>query len=58
MPVSTAMQALILQDASGLALAQQAQREGLRSLREIGLRKVLSGVTSLDEVLAATRSDT
>ena len=57
MPVSTAMQALILQDASGLALAQQAQREGLRSLREIGLRKVLSGVTSLDEVLAATRSD-
>ena len=58
MSVSKAMQALILQDASGLALAQQAQREGLRSLREIGLRKVLSGVTSLDEVLAATRSDT
>ena len=46
-----------LSHASGLALAQQAQREGLRSLREIGLRKVLSGVTSLDEVLAATRSD-
>ena len=57
MPVSAALQALILQDVSGQALAQQAQREGLRSLRDAGLRKVLSGVTSLDEVLAATRSD-
>ena len=55
MPVSTAMQELILQDASGLALARQAQREGVRSLRQAGLRKVWSGETSLDEVLAATR---
>ena len=49
------MQELILQDASGLALARQAQREGVRSLRQAGLRKVWSGETSLDEVLAATR---
>lgn len=55
MPVSTALQELILQDASGLALARQAQREGVRSLRQAGLRKAWSGETSLDEVLAATR---
>jgi type IV pilus assembly protein PilB len=55
MPVSTAMQELILQEASGLELARQAQREGVRNLREAGLRKVLGGETSLDEVLAATR---
>jgi type IV pilus assembly protein PilB len=55
MPISTAMQELILQDANGLALARQAQREGVRNLRQAGLRKVLAGETSLDEVLAATR---
>ena len=57
MPVSTALQALILQDASSLELSRQARQEGLSSLREAGLRKVLAGVTSLDEVLAATRSE-
>ena len=57
MPMSLALQSLVLQDADGLALAQQAQREGLRSLREAGLRKVLAGITSLDEVLAATASN-
>ena len=57
MPMSLALQSLVLQDADGLALAQQAQREGLRSLREAGLRKVLAGITSLDEVLAATGAD-
>ena len=55
--MSLALQSLVLQDADGLALAQQAQREGLRSLREAGLRKVLAGITSLDEVLAATGAD-
>lgn len=55
MPVSTAMQELILHEAGSLALARQAHREGMSSLRSAGLRKVLSGVTSLDEVIAATR---
>ena len=55
MPISTAMQELILQDASTLELDRQARLEGVRSLREAGLCKVLAGETSLDEVLAATR---
>ena len=55
MPISTAMQELILQDASTLELERQARLEGVRSLREAGLRKVLAGDTSLEEVLAATR---
>ena len=56
MPVSSAMQELILQDASSMDLAQLAQQEGLRSLREAGIQKVLAGITSLDEVISATRS--
>lgn len=55
MPVSAEMQALILQEAGSQVLTQQAQREGVPSLRLAGLRKVLQGITSLDEVLANTR---
>jgi type IV pilus assembly protein PilB len=55
MPVSADMQALILQEAGSQVLAQQAQREGVVSLRAAGLRKVLQGITSLDEVVANTR---
>jgi type IV pilus assembly protein PilB len=57
MPISPAMQTLILNEANSQALAAQAQREGVCSLRVAGLRKVLQGITSLDEVLAATRDD-
>jgi type IV pilus assembly protein PilB len=55
MPISPDMQNLILQEAGTQALAEQAQREGVSTLRVAGLRKVLQGVTSLDEVLANTR---
>ena len=58
MPVSPAMQTLVLNDAGSQALELQAQREGVASLRVAGLRKVLQGITSLDEVLAATRDGT
>jgi len=55
MPVSADMQALILQEVGSQVLAQQALREGVIGLRAAGLRKVLQGITSLDEVLANTR---
>jgi len=55
MPVSPAMQDLVLRDQGSQALALQAQAEGIVTLRLAGLRKVLQGITSLDEVLAATR---
>lgn len=55
MPVSDAMQNLVLRDAGSQDMAQQAQREGVASLRMAGLRKVLQGITAIDEVLAATR---
>jgi type IV pilus assembly protein PilB len=55
MPVSPVMQDLVLHDQGSQALALQAQSEGIATLRLAGLRKVLQGITSLDEVLAATR---
>jgi type IV pilus assembly protein PilB len=54
MPVSEAIQQLILRGASALEIAAQARAEGVRTLRESGLRKVKMGITSLEEVLSVT----
>jgi type IV pilus assembly protein PilB len=54
MPVSEAMQRLIMSGANALDLANQASTEGVKNLRESGLLKVKQGLTSLDEVLSTT----
>jgi type IV pilus assembly protein PilB len=54
MPVSEAMQRLIMSGANALDLTVQAKLEGVKDLRESGLLKVKQGVTSLDEVLSTT----
>ena len=54
MPVTEAMQRLIMSGANALDLAVQAKSEGVKDLRESGLLKVKQGVTSLDEVLSTT----
>jgi type IV pilus assembly protein PilB len=56
MPVTEAMQQIILRGGSALEIAAQARSEGVRSLRESGLRKVKLGVTSLEEVLGCTNA--
>jgi len=54
MPVSEEMQRIILRDGSSLEIAAQAEREGVRNLRQSGLHKVKQGVTSLEEVVSNT----
>jgi type IV pilus assembly protein PilB len=54
MPISEDMQRIILADGSALEIAEQARKEGVRSLRQSGLHKVKTGATSLEEVLACT----
>ncbi|MBK6868674.1 MAG: type IV-A pilus assembly ATPase PilB [Burkholderiales bacterium] len=54
MPISEAIQRIILADGSSVEIAAQARREGVRTLRQAGLEKVRLGVTSLEEVLAVT----
>jgi type IV pilus assembly protein PilB len=56
MPISEAMQRLILSGASALDLEAQAKVEGVKNLRESGLLKVKQGMTSLDEVLSTTNA--
>ncbi len=45
----------ILKDVGALELQKIAQAEGLRLLREDGLEKVKSGITSIEEVLRVTK---
>ncbi|MGJ7544461.1 type IV-A pilus assembly ATPase PilB [Variovorax sp. LT1R16] len=54
MPVSEEIQKIILRDGSALEIAKQSEAEGVRSLRQSGLKKVMQGLTSLEEVLAVT----
>jgi type IV pilus assembly protein PilB len=54
MPISDAMQHLIIHDSDAQTLATQAAQEGIRTLRQAGWLKVLQGITSIEEILAFT----
>ena len=54
MPITEEIQRIILRDGTALEIAEQAQREGVNSLRQSGLYKVKLGMTSLEEVLGCT----
>jgi type IV pilus assembly protein PilB len=54
MPISEAINHIIMKNGNALDLAAQARKEGVRDLRQSGLLKVKQGVTSLEEVEAVT----
>ncbi len=56
MPISEEMQRIIMSAGNSMEIASQAEREGIRNLRQSGLIKVKQGVTSLEEVEATTNA--
>ncbi|MGE5493246.1 MAG: type IV-A pilus assembly ATPase PilB [Actinomycetota bacterium] len=56
MPVTEAIQRIIMAGGNSLDIAAQAARDGVKDLRQSGLLKVKQGVTSLDEVLSTTNA--
>ncbi|MFL6632762.1 MAG: type IV-A pilus assembly ATPase PilB [Massilia sp.] len=54
MPITPAIEALILANGNAMQIAAQANAEGVNSLRRSGLLKVKQGLTSLEEVLGCT----
>ncbi|MEO0002877.1 MAG: hypothetical protein RLZZ22_569, partial [Pseudomonadota bacterium] len=54
MPITEAIQRVILSEGTALDIAEQAAREGVRDLRQSGLVKVRLGVTTLEEVISVT----
>ncbi|HOO37002.1 MAG TPA: type IV-A pilus assembly ATPase PilB [Deltaproteobacteria bacterium] len=57
MPVSEEIKELILMGASGTEIKNEAINQGMKSLRQSGLTKVLEGVTSVSEILRTTMAD-
>ena len=55
MPVSEAMQRIIMENGNAMQLADQAEKEGINDLRRSGLLKVKQGMTSLEEVNRVTK---
>jgi type IV pilus assembly protein PilB len=54
MPISEEIQRIILAEGTAMDIAQQAQRENVRDLRQSGLIKVRGGATTLEEVISVT----
>jgi type IV pilus assembly protein PilB len=54
MPISDEMSRIIMKNGTTHDIADQAQREGIRNLRQSGLLKVKAGLTSLEEVESIT----
>ncbi len=55
MPISEAMQIIIMENGNALQLAKQAEKEGVNDLRKSGLLKVRNGLTSLEEINRVTK---
>jgi type IV pilus assembly protein PilB len=51
--MSETLERMTVEGASSEEIARQARREGMRTLREDGLLKVLSGHTSVEELARA-----
>ena len=53
-PIDDDIRAMIYQKVTAEEIRQAALDRGMRTLREDGLRKVVAGITTLEEVLSAT----
>ncbi|WP_070267233.1 type IV-A pilus assembly ATPase PilB [Duganella sp. HH101] len=54
MPISPAIESIILAHGNSMEIAAKSEEEGVKSLRQSGLVKVRNGLTSLEEVLGCT----
>jgi type IV pilus assembly protein PilB len=57
LPFREALKALIFERASAAEIGKKARTLGMMTLRETGLNKVISGVTTLEEVLRITERE-
>jgi type IV pilus assembly protein PilB len=57
LPIDEATRALIYDNVTAGRLRACARQKGMRTMREDGIRKVLAGLTTIEEVVAVTVSD-
>ena len=58
MPVDDTIRSMILKNMDAGSIKKAASQNGLMTLREDGAKKILNGLTSIEEVLRATQEDT
>jgi type IV pilus assembly protein PilB len=56
MPIGETLRDMILKNAATADLREQAQKDGMKTLRQSGLMKVIEGTTTVEEVLRVTLS--
>ena len=54
MPITDEMQRIIMKNGTSIDTEDQAKKEGIYDLRRSGLRKVMQGLTSLEEIESVT----
>jgi type IV pilus assembly protein PilB len=54
MQITKAIRKLILKSASTLEIQEQAEAEGMKTLRRSGLELALNGTTTIEQIIAAT----
>jgi general secretion pathway protein E len=57
LPMTDELRSLVMRHANSQELRAAAVKDGMESMFENGLRKVISGVTTIEEVLRVTRED-
>jgi general secretion pathway protein E/type IV pilus assembly protein PilB len=55
--VHDGIRAMIYDNVTAARLREQARRDGMKTMREDGIRKVLAGLTTIEEVVSATVGD-
>ena len=55
MPITAAIGKIIMENGNSLDIAKQAQKEGVHDLRQSGLKKIIDGHTSLEEINRVTK---
>jgi len=55
LPVTDPLRSLVMKHATAGELREEAVREGMLTMYEDGLRKAVRGITTIEEVLRATR---
>jgi len=53
--MSPAIEKLVMIQANASQITEQAVKEGMATMLEDGLKKVIEGVTTLEEILRVTR---
>ena len=55
MPISDAIGRIIMENGSAIDVADQAKKDGIPNLRESAIKKVIAGLTSLEEINRVTK---